>query len=204
MKNSLEELFGSKERWRLIKLFLLNGREKFTVQEIAKRNKVDGRKTAGILKQLTKANFICKRMKNERKYFMLNSQFPFFNELRNLVVRSNVYPQCKSLGKIKNLGKIKLGLISGVFINYPKSKTDLLIVGDSISRAKMKHLLEDLEAEMGREINYSLMSSSEFKYRANMFDKFIMEVLDSPYEVVVNKIANEIQQLLKAKKGGSS
>ncbi|MEA1925655.1 MAG: hypothetical protein U9M90_00210 [Patescibacteria group bacterium] len=204
MKNSLEELFGSRERWRLIKLFLLNEKEKFTAQEIAKRNKVNGRKTVRILEQLTRANFICKRMKDKRKYFILNRQFPFFRELKDLVVRSNIYPQCKSLGKIKTLGKIKLGLISGVFINYPKSKTDLLIVGDSISHAKMKHLLEDLEAEMGREINYSLMSSSEFKYRTNMFDKFIMEILDSPYEVVVNKIANEIRQLLKVKKGGSS
>ncbi len=35
-----------------------------------------------------------------------------------------------------------------------------------------------------------------------MFDKFIMEILDSPHEIVVNKMANEIQQVLKAKKGG--
>ena len=76
-----------------------------------------------------------------------------------------------------------------------KAKTDLLIVGDNISKAKMKHLLEDLEAEMGREVNYSLMDSNEFKYRANMFDKFIMELLDSPHEIVVNKMQKELLQL---------
>lgn len=202
MKNSLEALFGSRERWRLIKLFLLNEEELFTVQELARRNKIDGRKTSGILAQLLNAGFVKARMKGKKKYFKTHKEFPFFHELKNLVVRSNVYPQCESLGKIKNLGSVKLGLISGVFINYPKAKTDLLIIGDSISRAKMKHLLEDLEAEMGREINYSLMSIQEFKYRTNMFDKFIMEILDSPHEIVVNKMANEIQQVLKAKKGG--
>jgi len=204
MKNSLEALFGSKERWRMIKLFLLNEQEKFTALELSKRNKVDGRKTVGILAQLQNAGFVSKRTQGKKKYFIINKKFPFFKELKDLVVRSNIYPQCENLGKIKNLGNIKLGLISGIFINEPKAKTDLLIVGDSISRAKMKHLLEDLEAEMGREINYSLMSAAEFKYRANMFDKFIMEILESPHEIVVNKMVNEIHQLLNAKKGGSS
>lgn len=203
MKNSLEALFGSRERWRLIKLFLLNDEELFTVQELAKRNKIDGRKTSSILNQLVKAGFVKQRTKAKKRYFQTNIRFPFFHELKNLVVRSNIYPQCESLGKIKNLGAVKLGLISGVFINHPKAKTDLLIIGDAISRAKMKHLLEDLEAEMGREINYSLMSTSEFKYRTNMFDKFIMDILDSPHEIVVNKMTSEIQQILKSKQGSS-
>lgn len=203
MKNSLEALFGSRERWRLIKLFLLNEHEKFSAQELAKRNKVDGRRISGILAQLVNAGFVQQRKKGGKKYFMTSRKFPFFTELKNLVIRSNVYPQCENLGKIRKLGRVKLGLISGIFINHPKSKTDLLIVGDVISRAKMKHLLEDLEAEMGREINYSLMSSSEFKYRTNMFDKFIMEILEAPHEIVVNKLTNEINQLMRNKKGGS-
>ncbi len=200
MKNSLEALFGSKKRWRLIKMFLLNEEETFTVQDVAKKLKVDARRILSVLNQLVKAGFVVSRKKQGKKIFVTNRDFPFFVELKSLVIRSNVFPQCESLGKIKNLGNVKLGIVSGVFINNPKSKTDLLVVGDSISKAKMKHLLEDLEAEMGREINYSLMNMEEFRYRANMFDKFIMEVFESPHEVVVNKITSEINQLLGAKK----
>lgn len=195
MKNTLEALFGSKIRWRLIKLFLLNESTMFTVVEISKRLKTDGRSIAGILLQLENAKFIAVKTKQGKKFYSTNKDFPFFQELKNLVVRSNVYPQCESLGKIKNLGNVKLGVISGVFINNPKSKTDLLIVGDNVSKAKMNHLLEDLEAEMGREVNYSLMDSSEFKYRINMFDKFIMELLESPHEIVVNKLQKELLQI---------
>ena len=200
MKNSLEALFGSKKRWRLIKMFLLNEQEKFTIYEVSKRLKTDGRMISGILVQLTNAGFITMRFKEKKKIYYVNKEFPFFVELKNLVVRSNVFPQCESLGKVRNLGNVKLGIISGVFINNPKSKTDLLIVGDSVSKAKMKHLLEDLEAELGREVNYSLMDSAEFKYRANMFDKFIMEILESPHEIVVNKMQKEIIQLRGVKK----
>lgn len=181
-------------------MFLLNEEEKFSINEISKRLKTDGRRISGILVQLTNAGFVTMRTKEKKKTFFINKTFPFFNELRNLVIRSNVYPQCESLGRVKNLGNVKLGIISGVFINNTKAKTDLLIVGDNISKAKMNHLLEDLEAEMGREVNYSLMDSNEFKYRANMFDKFIMELLDSPHEVVVNKMQKELLQLKGVKK----
>ena len=201
MKNSLEALFGSKHRWRMIKMFLLNENEVFTAGEVGKRLKQDSRKISGILLQLVNAKFVVMRTKNKKKVYYTNKKFPFFKELKNLIVRSNVYPQCENLGRIKNLGNVKLGLISGVFINNPKSKADLLIVGDDISKAKMKHLLESLEAEMGREVNYSLMDSEEFKYRTNMFDKFIMEILESPHEIVVNKMQNEIRQLKNMGKG---
>jgi hypothetical protein len=66
----------------------------------------------------------------------------------------------------------------------------LLVVGDELSKAKLKHLLESMEAEVGKEINYSVMSSEEFKYRTDMLDKFIMEFLEGPYEEIVCKVAN--------------
>ena len=75
-------------------------------------------------------------------------------------------------------------------MNYPKGRADLLLVGDEMSRAKLKHLLENLEAEVGKEINYSFMSSDEFKYRTDMLDKFIMEFLESPYEEIICKVPN--------------
>jgi hypothetical protein len=200
MKNDLEELFGSKERWRLIKLFVLNDEKKYTPRDIIKRNKMDGRKARSIIIQLVRAKFIKEIIKKGKKYYTVNLDFPFFAGLKQLVVKSNVYPQCASLGKIRNLGNVKLGLVSGVFLDNPGAKADLLVVGDHISNAKMKHLLEDLEIELGREVNYSLMDLAEFKYRVNMFDKFILEFFEGPHEMVVNKVQNEIRLLKRVKK----
>jgi hypothetical protein len=200
MKNDLEELFGSKERWRLIKLFILNDEKKYTPRDIIKRNRMDGRKARGIIIQLVRAKFIKEIIKKGNKYYTINFEFPFFDGLKQLVVKSNVYPQCASLGKIRNLGNVKLGLVSGVFLDNPSAKADLLVVGDHISNAKMKHLLEDLEIELGREVNYSLMDLAEFKYRVNMFDKFILEFFEGPHEMVVNKVQNEIRLLKRVKK----
>lgn len=195
MKNQLEILFGSRERWRLIKFFLLNGKGEFFAKEIIDKNKLVLKEATLVLAQLTKSQFLLSSSKQGKKIYSLNKEFPFLEELKNLVVRSNVFPQCESLEKIKGLGDVKLAIISGSFINYPKAKTDLLIVGDTLSQARIKHLLEDLEAEMGRELNYSIMTLAEFKYRANMFDRFILEMLESPHEVVVNKMTQLLSEL---------
>lgn len=182
-------------------MFLLNEDAFFSMSDIAKRTKIKTVRSKGLISQLTNAKFISERKRKGKKFFTVNKRFPFFYELKRLVVKSNVHPQCESLNRIKKLGNVKLAVVTGVFINEPKTRTDLLVVGDTISKAKMKHLLEDLEAEMGREVDYSLMDLTEFKYRANMFDKFIMEIMESPHEIVVNKIPSDIYQLKRGKKG---
>ena len=129
----------------------------------------------------------------------MNLNFNFYPELKNLIAKSNTYPQCKSLGKVSKLGNIKLAAISGVFISYPKSKADMILVGDGVSKARLKNLMSSLEAEIGKEINFVLMTMDEFKYRLNMLDKFVLEFLEGPHEEVINKITGLRQLIAKRK-----
>jgi len=200
MKNDLETLFGCRSRWRIIKFFILNDNSAMTVNEIKTKNKLSASESSTVIGQLIKARFLFSRLKNKQKIYYLNSRYPFYQELKNLVIKSNVYPQCSSLRRVEKLGEVKLALVSGAFINYPRAKTDLLVVGDLISKAKFNHLLEELEAELGREINYSLLSFQEFKYRANMFDKFILEIFEEPHEIIVNKVPNLTKEIGTIKK----
>jgi len=200
MKNSLEALFGSKERWRIIKIFLLNSEAAFFVNEVAKKTQVNNKEVRQILKQLASISFITERKRKGRLSYSLNTKFPLVSELRSLVIKSNTYPQCEGLNKIDNLGSIKLAIVTGIFIDEPRSRTDLLIVGDGISQAKIKNLIAGLEAELGREVNYSIMESTEFRYRVNMFDKFIMEIMELPHQILINRIQSVMQQLSTAQK----
>ncbi len=190
MSEIFSQLFDSRTRARLMKFFMLNDRHDFLVAEIVKKNKLTFRQVAGELNRLERIRMILPRLKKGKKYYRTNEAFIFYPELKSLVVKSNTLPECRSLGRIKSLGKIKLALISGVFLNHPKSQSDLLIIGDELSRAKLKHLLESLEAEVGKEINYSVMNSEEFKYRTDMLDKFIMDFLEGPYEEIICKVSN--------------
>lgn len=188
MSEILENLFGSRSKTRLLRFFLQNPEQEYGLGEIAKRNMLKSTITRSELENLRKIKFVNRRTKQGKNSYILNQNFVFYPELKNLVSKDNIYPQSKSLSKVKDIGNIKLAVISGAFINYHKSKADMIIVGDGISRAKLKNLMSNLEAEIGKEVDFALMSSEEFKYRLNMLDKFILEFLEGPHEEVINKI----------------
>ncbi len=190
MSELFSQLFDSRVRSRLLKFFMLNDKREYSAQEVVQKNKMRSSQITRELNRFEKMKMIFVRNRKGKKYFQTNPDFIFYPEIKNLVVKSNTMPECRSLSRIKGLGKVKLALTSGVFLNYVKGRADLLIVGDEMSRAKLKHLLEDMEAEVGKEINYSIMGSEEFKYRTDMLDKFIMDFLEGPHEEIICKISN--------------
>jgi hypothetical protein len=199
MTEILESLFGSREKARLLRFFLQNPEKEFEFAEIYKKNLITSKKTRKELDILIKIKFIAKRKKKGKVFYILNQRFNYYPELKNLIAKSNIYPQCASLGKIKSIGDIKYAGISGIFINYPKSKADLIIVGENASRAKLKKLMNNLEAEIGKEVRFVLMSSEEMKYRLNMLDKFLLEFFEGPHEEIINKVSG-LKQFIASRK----
>jgi hypothetical protein len=188
MSEILESLFGSKARARLLRFFLLNPEAEYSLTEVAKKNLLEHTHFQKEINSLKKIKFLIEKSRKGKKHYSLNVGFPFYPELRNLIIKSNVYPQCSSLGNVKNIGEVKLALISGVFLNYPKGKADMLIVVDNLNRTKLKNLMNNLEAEIGKEIRYVIITSEEFKYRMNMLDRFILEFIEGPHDELVNKV----------------
>lgn len=199
MSEILENLFGSKERARLLRFFLQNPDAPFETAEIARRNMLKPAKIRKEIEMLVRLKFILKSSHKGKFSYRLNQDFIFYPELKNLITKANTSPHCQSLTKVAKIGNIKLAAISGVFINYHKSKADMIIVGDDISKAKLRNLMGGLEAEIGKEINFVLMNMEEFKYRLNMLDKFVLEFLEGPHEEVINKVTGLKQFIAKRK-----
>lgn len=188
MSEILETLFGSKTRARLLRFFLLNQDGEYTIAEIAKRNMVALPQVRKELNELKKIKFIEEKAKKNEKKYLIDPEFYFLQELGGLIAKSNASPQCRSLARVKNIGEVKLLLVSGVFLNHPKSKADMILVANNVSRGKLKNVMQSLEAEIGREISFVLMNNEEFKYRLDMLDRFILDFLEGPHEEVINKI----------------
>ena len=64
----------------------------------------------------------------------------------------------------------------------------MILVVNNVNRTKLRHAIQYLEAEVGKEIQFVLMNAEELHYRLNMLDRFFVEFLEGPYEEVVNKI----------------
>ena len=89
------------------------------------------------------------------------------------------------LETFKKVGKVKLLIVAGIFIKNKDSRVDLLIVGDKMSRAKIEEGIRKLEAEIGAELSYAIFDTKEFNYRMNMYDKLVRDIIDFPYEVIL-------------------
>jgi len=188
MPEILESLFGSKSRSRLLRFFVLNPGKEITMNDLKSQMNTDGRRVRADINVLLRIEFITETARKREKYFTLNESFPYYVELRNLFVKANTYPQCKELKKINDIGRVKLILVSGIFLNYDKSRIDVLIVCDDMSRTKLAKAIESIESEVGKEVRYMTMTTEELTYRLDMMDRFLIDILSAPHDIVVNKI----------------
>lgn len=200
MSETLESLFGSKSKTRLIRFFLLNTEKEFTVAEIVSKNMLTLPAVRKELNEFKKIKFVSEKTKKGAKLYMLDPTFDYYQELKNLFAKSTSSPQCKSLAKIKNIGEVKLALISGVFINHPKSKADMVLVANNVSRSKLKSVMNSLEAEIGKEVSFVLMNTDEFKYRLDMLDRFLLDFVEDTHVELIDKIPGFKRFMLARKK----
>lgn len=126
-----------------------------------------------------------------KKTYFLNTEFGSFFELRDLILKSLPAEKDTMIEKINRLGRIKLAVIAGVFINkesFDPYIPDLLIVGDDMDKSKLRTFLKAIEAEVGKEIKFVILDKDEFQYRLAMFDRFIRVLLEGPHEKLINKL----------------
>lgn len=183
----LEYLFDSPVRVRLLKFFVHNPEQAFNFSEIVRRIRAESRQARRELNSLVQAGFI-KQKKGKTAAYQTNAQFIFLTELKNLVTKSSPASKERMLERLRRLGRIKLALISGIFINADNARADMLIVGDGISEARMAQFSRDLEAEVGKELDYVVLSSEEFQYRYRMYDRFVRDLLERPHEKLINRL----------------
>ena len=122
--------------------------------------------------------------------YVLNTSYEFYDELRGLILKSSPAEIDRMISRIVGLGKVRLAIISGLFLNESTGGeiADLFIVGDDINKDKLRLFLKSLEAEVCKEIKFSLMEKDEFLYRFGMFDRFVRVLLEGPHEKIINKL----------------
>ncbi len=187
----LEKLFDSPSKLRILKLFLRNPHDKFKMRDVRKRLML---KTPVVNRELNKLYDIKlihrkKHPKSKEYMYSLNHEFVFLPEMKNLVLKSSPADERKMENTIKKLGRIKLAVLSGIFVKPERenSRADLLIVGDGINENKLQTFIRKLEAEVGTEINYTVLTSEEYAYRNKMFDRFLRDIFEQPHRKLVDK-----------------
>lgn len=190
----LGKILGSPARVKIMRLFLVNRTKAFSNTEISKRSRVSPdhlRRELGLLRAV---GFVKKRAAG----WSLDPSFSYAEEFQNLLLGPDILNKEAILDSFKKVGRIKLLIISGIFIKERDSRVDLLIVGDRLRRGKIEEAIRKIEAELGGELSYVLFDTKEFLYRIDMYDKLVRDILDFPHEVLVQARELSTQVLKKA------
>lgn len=135
------------------------------------------------LKQLTAAGLIkAERVGNQRR-FSANAQSPVFSELVALT-RKTVglkWPLVMALEPLKSQlsGAWVYGSIAQQ-VDHAGSDIDIMLVGEDLRLSRVMECLASVEKELGRKINPTCYSPSEFEARRNDPSSFVSKVFELP------------------------
>ena len=167
----------------------LQRRSRFGVKQTSRKIRIRGKETDSHKSQIIPAK--TKRPTAKKLVYVLNTDFGSFFELRDLILKSLPAEKNTMIERMNKLGRVKLAVISGVFMNKNNPDPyipDLLIVGDDLDKRKLRSFLKAIEAEVGKEIKFVILDKEEFQYRLAMFDRFIRVLLEGPHEKLINRL----------------
>lgn len=207
----MAKLFGNATKVKLMRSFLFNQDKAYTLSEIIERTKANKREVKRELSELIKIGITKKRpvireihskrgkkiqikKVNDTGYF-LDQKFPYLQALQNLLITVSLHADEALLRKFASVGKIKLFIASGVFIQEWDTRVDLLIAGDNLNLSRLDHVIKSIESEVGKEITYSAFETSDFEYRYGVHDRLIRDIFDFPHTVLINKLEIEEKQI---------
>lgn len=189
MDDILGRLLGSPARVKILRLFLFNPGVVYPFSEIVSRARVSSPATRSELAVYESIGLIkVRKVRGKReRAFVLNTEFPYLEALQHLLLNLPTRSP-DMIRRIRKVGSIKLVILSGIFVDDYQGRLDLFVVGERIAEPKLKAVVRSIEAEIGKELRYATLETNEFKYRLDIYDKLVRDVLDYPHTVIVDNL----------------
>lgn len=211
----LAQLFGGVARVKIMRLFLFNEGKFFAVEDVASKTRLTKTTIQKELRALEKIGMIKKQdtpkasTKTAKKEttktaaatkakkapsrsravsYELSPRFVYTESLRQLLSLNDPVAHRDITEKLKRAGKLRLVIVTGVFIGRATDKVDLLVVGDNLRKKEIERALVAIETDIGREIAYTYFDTDDFLYRISVRDRLVRDILDYPHERVVDRL----------------
>jgi len=182
----LKNLFVSEVRLKILDLLLVQPEEPLHVRAIVRKVDAEINAVRRELNNLTTIGLLDKRQSSNKIFYTVNKSHPLYSELLSMLAKE------RGLGSdiIKNkdnLGKVEFAIMSLAFLKGRTStalEVDLFMVGD-INFENASKIVKAYEKKIGKELNYSVMTSEEFLFRKRKNDSFIFKVLSQSRSMLV-------------------
>ena len=167
-------------RVKVLGLLLLNTSEELHLREIARRAGVPLQAAQREIALLEEIALVERKQRGRQIFVRVQTDHPLYEDLRSLLVKSDglAVPLRQALEVIEGIeiaavyGSVAAGTDTG------SSDIDLLVVG-SPDELEIHGIISSIEETLGRPVNYTLISVSEFRERHDDGDPFLSRVLSA-------------------------
>jgi hypothetical protein len=192
----IEQLFGSKTRVKLLRLFYSNPNRPYFVREITRKIDEQINSVRRELSNLLSIGIITSETTNNKLYYEVNQKYEYYEPLQQ-IFGSGAKKPAKKTGAaadadeaipesdLRAVGHIDLAVYTGQFTRDESTGVDFLVVGEVNPNALQKYV-DDLEGKENKSIRYTVMSLPDFQYRQQINDRFAVGIMNAKKQVLVD------------------
>lgn len=177
----LHNIIPSKARRKILELFFHYPKENFYLRRIVREVNEEVNAVKRELDILSEAKVLLKEKRLNKIFYSLNKNYIFYDEFTRIFAKTTLLNQLvqKNLSKI---GKTKFVVMSKALAKDEPMKKDeiyVMFVG-FIVVPEVELIMQKVDEELGKEINYTVMTEEEFAFRKKSNDPFIWRFLRQP------------------------
>ncbi|OGV35192.1 MAG: transcriptional regulator [Legionellales bacterium RIFCSPHIGHO2_12_FULL_35_11] len=183
LNSSLSNVLFPKVRQGVLSLLYGQPNQTFHTNEIIRFANSGTGAVQRELEKLTTAGLITIQSIGNQKHYKANSNSPIFSELNNIVLKTfglaDVLRQALSSIAIQ----IHIAFIYGSVAKQEdttRSDIDLMLISENLTYADLFTLLEDTQLQLGRAINPTFYSPSEWSKKLHSNNNFLIQIIKQP------------------------
>jgi predicted nucleotidyltransferase len=177
---NITNIFKSKTRKALFRLFFTNPDSKYYLRELERLLDIPVSMVRKELLSLTKEGIFMAEKRGNLVFYCLDKNYPLFEELKSVVFKTiGVAGLLKEV--LERIKGVEVAFIYGSFAKGEagaKSDIDLFVIG-KVDEDELIKELGKTEKELKREINYSLYARADFEKKKTEKDSFIIDLIEN-------------------------
>ncbi|TAK79138.1 MAG: transcriptional regulator [Gammaproteobacteria bacterium] len=183
IKHNFSDILFSKARQRVLGLLYSQPDRSFHTNEIIRLTHTGTGAIQRELEKLSKVGILTVKQYGNQKHYQANSAMPFFSELRGMVLKTFGLADILRQALKPIASQIYVAFIYGSIAKQEDtahSDIDLMLVSDNLTYAELFQLLENAEAHLGRSINPTFYSPTEWARKLKEGNHFLTQIIKQP------------------------
>ncbi|MBD3281043.1 hypothetical protein GF389_06040 [Candidatus Dojkabacteria bacterium] len=178
MRKSIDFLMISKVRIKSLKYFFFNPDMPIHLRGAVRKFKEEINAVRRELNRLEEIKLLLTEKRGNRKYYSVNKEHPYYDVL--LAMMHKTFGLGGDLLKsVKKLGEVKYILLTSSYtqgVTLEPHDVDLVVVGD-VDIDLLGEIVGLAEKKVGKELNYTVLSESDFDLRKKRRDAFVSQLI---------------------------